>query len=434
MKKVAITTLGCKVNQFESASFIDSLRKHGYEITEDDADISIINTCTVTNAASSQSRKTVRKSLRNHPRAKIIITGCYVEVGSKELMAMEELKEREYLIISNACKDQLISLITDRKKQTEKLFLGTISETKNICHLPVKQFGDRTRTYLRIQDGCEAFCSYCIVPYTRGPSRSLPLDKVIQQTAIFANEGYKETVITGIHIGAWGKDLSKDLNFTLLMDKISRRFPEMQFRISSLEPTEITDTLLELVKTRKNIFPHLHIPLQSANDEILARMNRKYTTAEYKKIIDKCHATVPNFCIGIDILAGFPGETESQFESACDFLENLNFTYLHVFPYSLRHGTRAAEFTDQVHGDIKALRVKKLRKISDQKKSTFYEKQLNSIHPVQVEGKRAKDGTLRGYTDNYVLVHFDGDDSFMRKTVKVKLLKNHNHFVFGERQ
>ena len=434
MKQVAITTLGCKVNQFESASFITSLEDQGYQITKKDADVIIINTCAVTNAAASHSRQSIRQSLQAHPEAKIIITGCYVEIGCKELEAIKELAGREYQIIGNSCKDQLVSSITETKEDSSKLLIGSIDKAETICRLPVRRFGDRTRAYLRIQDGCDSCCTYCIVPYTRGPSRSLPLDEVLEQAAVFSEEGYKETVVTGIHIGEWGKDLGEKLNFTLLMDRLSAAFPDMKFRISSLEPTEITDQLLELLKTKKNIFPHLHIPLQSGSDAILKRMNRKYTTAQFKEVIDKCHAAVPDLCVGIDILAGFPGESEKHFEEVCTFLENLKFTYLHVFPYSLRPGTKAAEFTDHLHGDIKNQRVNKLREISCRKKSAFYESQLGTTHSVQVEGKRTGDGKLKGYTENYVLTHFDGDDSLMRSSIKVKLLENHNHFVLGERQ
>ncbi len=432
MKKIAITTLGCKVNQFESASFINSFEDAGFEITKENADVIIVNTCAVTNAAGSQSRQTVRQALRNHPKARIIITGCYVEIGCKELEQIEELQGREYQIIGNSCKDQLVSSVLQTDNSFDKLLLGTIGEAKDICRLPVRKFGDRTRTYLRIQDGCESFCTYCIVPFTRGPSRSLPLDEVMEQAKIFADAGYTETVLTGIHIGAWGKDLIGEDDFTHLMDQLSANFPEMRFRISSLEPIEITDELLHLVKTRHNIFPHLHIPLQSASDEILDRMNRRYTTSQFKNIIDKCHRAIPDLCIGIDILAGFPGETEKHFEDAYSYLQDLNYTYLHVFPYSIRPGTKASEFTDQIHGDIKTERVKRLRSLSDQKKMAFYESQLGKTLPIQVEGKRTSDGKLRGYTDNYVLVHFDGPDSLMRTTTTVNLLENNHSFVLGD--
>lgn len=434
MKNVSIVTLGCKVNQFESASFADNLQAAGCTIVGQDeqADVIIINTCTVTGAASAHSRKAIRQALRSSPDAKVIISGCYVEIGAQEIAKIAEIKGRDFQLIGNSRKDTIVQAILKPEKYSEQLLLGTISEATSICRLPVRRFGDRTRTYLRIQDGCESFCTYCIVPYTRGPSRSLPAAEVLEQAKIFVDEGYAETVLTGIHIGAWGQDLEGKQNFTDLLAKLSSEIPAMRFRISSLEPMEIDDLLLQLIAERDNIFPHLHIPLQSGEDEILTRMNRKYTTAEFGKIIENCHNHIPEICIGIDILAGFPGETDVHFEQAYAFLENLNFCYLHVFPYSIRPGTQAAEFTDQIHGDIKNSRVKKLRLLSDKKKSVFYQKQLGKVRAVQVEGKRAEDGFLRGYTDNYTLVHFNGPDSLMRSTVNVTLISNQHNHVIGE--
>lgn len=433
MKKISIATLGCKVNQFESASFVDNLKREGCDvgINMDGADWLIVNTCAVTAAGGAQSRQTLRQALKNSPTASIIITGCYVEIAAEELAQMEELQNRTHYLVGNSCKDQVVSIILGQTTPESPSVLGDITTAKSICRLPVRHFGDRTRTYLRIQDGCESFCTYCIVPYTRGPSRSLPVEEVLDQARVFAEQGYRETVLTGIHIGAWGHDLKEKKDFTYLMERLSREIPEMKFRISSLEPIEITDELLELMKSRDNIFPHLHIPLQSGEDEILQRMNRRYDTTTYAAIIQKCHEALPDICIGIDILAGFPGETEEHFQRAYDFLDNLNFCYLHVFPYSIRPGTVASEFTDQIQGDIKTERVKKLRSLSDSKKKLFYEKQLDRTLTVQVEGKRGKDGLLKGYTNNYTLVHFEGPDTLMRTTVKVVLLENKESYVFG---
>lgn len=434
MKKISIATLGCKVNQFESASFVDNLKREGCDvgINTDGADWLIINTCAVTAAGGAHSRQTLRHALKNSPNANIIVTGCYVEIAAKELALMEELKDRTHYLVGNSRKDQVVNIILGKTVPKSSSVLGNIATAKSICQLPVRNFGDRTRTYLRIQDGCESFCTYCIVPYTRGPSRSLSIEDVLDQAHVFAQQGYQETVLTGIHIGAWGHDFKEKKDFTYLMERLSREIPEMKFRISSLEPIEITDALLELMKTRDNIFPHLHIPLQSGEDEILQRMNRRYDTATYAQIIQKCHEALPDICIGIDILAGFPGETDEHFQRAYTFLENLDFCYLHVFPYSIRPGTVASEFTDQISGDIKTERVKKLRNLSDSKKKLFYAKQLGRTLTLQVEGKRGKDGLLKGYTNNYTLVHFEGPDTLMRTTVKVLLLENKDQYVLGQ--
>jgi len=434
MKKVFITTLGCKVNQFESASFKAGFEDAGLEIVSknEPADIVIINSCTVTGSASAQSRQTVRKMARLNPDAKIIVTGCYAEIAAKELAKEDELKGRDYTLIGNSEKDVLISTALTEYEATTKISLGSIKDAKEICELPVRKFGERARAYLRIQDGCESFCSYCIVPYTRGPSRSLAPDKVLEQARVFEQEGHKEIVLTGIHIGYYGKDIDGNHDLVSLIDQLTLATPGVQYRISSLEPIEISDALLDLIVSRSNIQPHLHIPLQSGNDAILKRMNRRYDTATFKEIVTRCKSRLPNAGIGVDILAGFPGETEEQFTEALTFLQGLNFTYLHVFPYSIRPGTPAATFPDQVEKNIKEQRVAKLRELSDYKRDSFYKNQLGQTVTVLVEGQRDDAGLLKGFSDNYVAVRFEGDDSLINTRVQVKLQALINNYVQGE--
>lgn len=434
MKRVFITTLGCKVNQYESASFKASFQDAGLEIVKknEPADIVVINSCTVTGSASAQSRQTIRKAARQNPDAKIIVTGCYAEIAAESLAAEEELADRDYTLIGNSKKDILVNSALTDFEATTKVILGSIKDATKICDLPVRKFGDRSRAYLRIQDGCESYCSYCIVPYTRGPSRSLEPEKVIEQAKIFEEKGHKEIVLTGIHIGYYGKDLKGDHDIVSLIDSLTLATPEVQYRISSLEPIEITDELLDLMVARPNIQHHLHIPLQSGQDEILKRMNRRYDTATFKAIIDKCKSRLPDAAIGIDILAGFPGETDQHFEEALSFLRTLDFTYLHVFPYSIRPGTPAATFENQVEKNIKEQRVAKLRELSDYKRDAFYKAQLGKTVTVLVEGQRDDDGLLKGFSDNYVATRFPGDDSLKNRRVKVKLEALINNHVQGE--
>ncbi len=434
MKNVFITTLGCKVNQFESASFKAGFQDAGLRIVGKDepADIVIINSCTVTGSASAQSRQTIRKMARNNPEAKIIVTGCYAEIAADELANEKELVGRDYTLIGNAKKNILVNTALEDSDATTKIILGSIKEAKEICELPVRQFGERSRAYLRIQDGCESFCSYCIVPYTRGPSRSLTPQKVIEQAKVFEKEDHKEIVLTGIHIGYYGRDLEGENSIVTLVDQLSLATPTLQYRISSLEPIEITDELLQLMVDRPNIQPHLHIPLQSGHDEVLKRMNRRYNTATFKDIVNKCKMYLPDAAIGIDILAGFPGETDQQFEQSLNFMQDLDFTYLHVFPYSIRPGTPAATFPDQVEKHIKEQRVAKLRELSDYKRDTFYTNQLDQTVTVLVEGKRDEAGLLKGFSDNYVAVRFEGDDTLINGRVQVKLKALINNYVLGE--
>ncbi len=436
MKKILITTLGCKVNQYESASFKTGFEDAGYSIAAsgEKANIIVINTCAVTANAGAHSRQTIRQAARANPGARIIITGCLAEIEAKELSQEKELLDREFSIVGNSKKDRLVQNALTDNADRAKINLGSILEEKEICRLPVRRFGDRSRAYLRIQDGCESYCTYCLVPYTRGPSRSLPRDEVFEQAKLFGAAGHKEIVLTGIHLGLYGKDLGKGESFVSLLSELSNVTPKILYRISSLEPFEITDTLLSLIRNRDNIQPHLHIPLQSGNDEILSRMNRRYTTAEFSTIIGKCNQALPDGALGIDILAGFPGETEEHFNSSLEFLETLDFTYLHVFPYSKREGTVAAGFNNQVDKKKKNLRVAILRQLSEDKKNSFYKSQLGKKYPVLVEGQRSKKGLLKGFTSNYVAVNFQGPDSLLNNITRVKLLSLAKGHIVAERE
>ena len=433
MQKVFIVTLGCKVNQFESAAFKTGFEERGMVVvaTSKEADIIVVNTCAVTAGAGAQSRQALRQALRHNSTARIIITGCYAEIAAKELTAAKELQGRTYSLIGNSKKDGLVAGIFAEEAASPKIIMGTIDAASEICRLPVRRFGERARAYLRIQDGCESFCTYCIVPYTRGPSRSLPIAEVIEQAKIFVAEGHKEIVLTGIHLGYYGKDLGGNDDLISLLDQVTRAVPDVAYRISSLEPLEISESLLALMCERKNIQPHLHIPLQSGSDEILVAMNRRYTIEQFARVLRLCRQYLPDAALGIDILAGFPGETEAQFSAAESFLRTLSFSYLHVFPYSIRPGTVAAGFKGQVPKAIKEARVASLRRLSDDKKQAFYQSQLGRIRPVLVEGSRDKDGLLKGFTDNYIAVRFTGPDQLYNSITSVRLELLKDQWVLG---
>lgn len=432
MKRVLITTLGCKVNQYESAALRTGFTEAGYQVvtTGNDVELVVINTCAVTAKAGAQSRQAIRQALRANPKAKVIITGCYAEIAADELSALRELQHRQYSLIGNAKKDCLVA--TASHSPLPARLLGTIESATEICRLPVRHFGDRTRAYLRVQDGCESYCTYCIVPYTRGPSRSLPLAEVLDQAKIFADNGYREIVLTGIHLGNYGRELSQAPGIVTLLDRLSLVTPEVRYRISSLEPTEITPDLLTLMQERTNIMPHLHIPLQSGDDEILAKMGRRYTTAEFAQVVGNCRKMLPDCAIGIDILAGFPGESDEHFTRTRAFLAALPCTYLHVFPYSKRPGTAAASFTGEVKKAVKDTRVAALRALGVLKQHSFYQDQLGRTVPVLVEGRRTRQGLLQGFSDNYIPVHFSGDDTLKNQVVAIHLNQQAGQAVLGE--
>ncbi len=420
MKKIAITTLGCKVNQYESAAFQTGFEAAGCVMAraKEVADIIVINTCAVTAKAGTQSRQAVRQLMRKHPNAKIVITGCYAQMDAQELV---NSINKPLCIVGNGNKDRLVQAALCDTPCDLTMLMGKISQKKEICRLPVRHFGNRTRACLRVQDGCHNFCTYCIVPYTRGPSRSLPLEEVMDQAAIFAEEGHKEMVVTGIHVGQYGKDLHEGTNCVELMRRLCFSHPEIRFRLSSIEPMEISEELLALMAEQNNFMPHLHIPLQSGDDTILARMNRGYTTQEFKETLLLCRKKLPDAAIGIDVLVGFPGETEQHFTGTCALLQELDCTYLHVFPYSQRPGTLAATFDQQLPQAVKDKRVARLRQLDAEKKEHFYKRYLGATRPVLVEHKRDPDGNLRGFTDNYIPVSFPGPKSLMNTIAAITL-------------
>lgn len=432
MKKVAFTTFGCKVNQYETASFISGFQELGYAIesTTDEADIVVINTCAVTAKAGSQSRQAIRRTLRRNRQARVVITGCYAQLASQEISAMEELEGRSFCIVGNADKHDLIQAAA-APDHNHILLRDPADEAVEISPLPLHRFKGRTRAYLRIQDGCSAFCSYCIVPYTRGRSRSLSSEEVLRQADTFFRHGYREIVVTGIHVGNYGADLAEKTDIADIMNRLCRMAGDVRFRLSSIEPLEISETLIETMVLNNNFMPHIHIPLQSGADDILLRMNRRYSTSRFKTIVETCRNAIEDVAVGLDILAGFPGETDRHFSHAYSFLEELEYTYLHVFPYSRRPGTPAADFDDQVPRPVKNERVARLRNLGEAKKRSYYRKYIGTTRKMLIENTRDASGMLKGFTDNYIPVQVAGENKLKNQIVDVELLKIHDRGTYG---
>ncbi|MEN8142301.1 MAG: tRNA (N(6)-L-threonylcarbamoyladenosine(37)-C(2))-methylthiotransferase MtaB [Thermodesulfobacteriota bacterium] len=419
-KKVALATLGCKVNQFESAAFLSAFAERGVEVVpySQKADVYIVNTCAVTAKAGAQSRQMIRRALRANPEARLVVTGCYAQIGSQDIL---EIAEQPLCIVGNGYKDKLVDLALSGQHCDLDMVMGDISRREEICPLEVRSFGDRTRAYLRIQDGCNSFCSYCIVPFTRGRSRSQLPAQVIRQAAIFDEEGYRELVVTGIHTGVYGKDLDPPTDLTAIMERLLAEVP-LRYRISSLDPGEITSELLALMASKKNLLPHFHIPLQSGDDKILQRMHRRYSGQDFAELIGRIKNVLPEAAIGVDVMAGFPGEDDEAFQATYDLLAGLPVTYLHVFPYSKRPGTVAANMKDQLRKQIKDERVAALRALDAVKKKEFYTAHLGEVREVLAEsGGRRKGGELKGFTDNYIPVRFKADTGLVNQVVAVKL-------------
>ncbi len=431
--RVAIATLGCKVNQFESASFSTSFTDKGAELVpfSRQADIYVINTCAVTGKAASQSRQMIRRALRANPRARVVVTGCYAQVASRDVCS---LGDEPLCIVGNGCKDQLVDIALAGEECDLEMFMGDIGRKKEICRLPVTDFGGRTRAYLKVQDGCDRFCSYCIVPYARGPSRSLPAAEVLEQARRFIDQGFREIVLTGIHIGLYGQDLETPLDLAGLLRRLLDLDDSVRWRVSSLESAEITSGLLALFAESPLVMPHLHIPLQSGDDHILQRMNRPYTTTDYRRVVEQCLAAVPDIAIGVDIMAGFPGEGEEHFVNTHAFLADLPIAYLHVFPYSRRPGTVAAEMKEQVPGPVKDERVAALRRLDAEKRHAFASRFVGSVRPVLAENSRNRLRLMRGFTDNYIPVYFPAPADAANSVCMVRITEVKDNIVLGEMQ
>jgi len=428
MKKAYLTTLGCKVNQFETAAFKNQLETSGIQVSSEleAADLIIVNTCTVTAKAGAESRREVKKMLRRNSRATVVVTGCHAQLAFNELKQLGDVDPDRLIVADNDTKGSLISDIVDGRQEMLEQKTAYADKQQPIAGLQVDRFEGRTRAYLRVQDGCDSFCSYCIVPYARGRSRSLPIDEVISQTAAYEQGGHREIVVTGIHVGRYGLDLSGNCHIAELLHRLSSRFPSVRFRLSSIEPLEIDDRLLNIMAEAENVMPHLHIPLQSGDDSVLAKMNRRYTGRQFKDVVEKCCAMLPDAAIGFDVMVGFPGETEEMFENTRTLIDFLDCTYLHVFPYSRRPGTAAADFAGQIDTSVRQQRAERLRRLSDKKSRAFYQRFINAKRMVLLENTNTSTASathISGYTDNYIPVVVERPTPVPTEPVMVELLE-----------
>jgi threonylcarbamoyladenosine tRNA methylthiotransferase MtaB len=433
--RVAVATLGCKVNQFESAAFMSEFEsvlfsheiawisgfcEQGCKIVPAaaPADIVVINTCVVTARAEQESRQLIRRLARHNPAARLVITGCYAQTAAAELSGL--VPNRPIVVIGNGSKHHLVRNALAEKPQSS--VTADISAVKHISPLRAGRVSGRTRAFLRVQDGCNNFCSYCIVPYARGRSRSLPIAAVLEQAQIFTQEGCREIIVTGINVGKYGMDLDKGQDIYLLLETLCRQFPTTRIRLSSIEPTEVSDRLLRVLTEQENFMPHFHIPLQSGDNGILARMNRRYTAETFAEAVRCIYAAAPHAAIGCDMLAGFPGEDDQAAENTFRLLAELPVSYLHVFPYSLRPGTAAAELPDHVPAAVKEQRVACLRALDREKRATFQQRHLGTEQRVLVERKKKNAKLLKGFTENYIPVRFSGPASLAGGVAQVRLI------------
>lgn len=421
-KLFKVITLGCKVNQYESAFIEESLINLGSEKTSRDkkADLVVINTCIVTAKASYQSRQAIRRAIRENPNAIIAVIGCYGQVFPGELSKIDGVD----LIAGNKEKRSLPGLLLNASHHNRPLILREDFEAATpFEQIPIKRFSDRTRAFLKIQDGCESFCSYCIVPMARGPLRSLEPEKVVKILRGLERNGYKEVVLTGIHIGKYGSDLMNGINLNKLLIEIGKnRFP-LRIRLGSLEPTEIERELIELMAGHDWLCRHFHISLQSGDDAILKRMNRAYTARMFAGVVNDINRLVPKVSIGVDVLVGFPGESDRAFNNTFDLLKDLPISYLHVFPYSRREGTSAARFSGQLDQKMIKERTLSLRCLDKEKRKIFRDSLVGETFSVLTEEWVSADRNLiRGLSDNYVRFTFPAKSLIKNEIVNVEAI------------
>lgn len=426
--KVAIYTLGCKVNLYESEVIMNSFKKSGYEIVdfEDNADIVIINTCTVTNTSDKKSRNIIRQAVKKHENAVIVVMGCYSQVRSADIKEIDGVD----IIIGNTKKSKVVSLVEEYLKNKK-----SITEIDNIMHtdfeaMELDTFETRTRAFVKIQDGCNNFCSYCIIPYSRGNIRSKEKDDVVSEIKCLVKNGYKEVVLTGIHTGHYGKD-KYDYDFSDLLSELCKIDNLKRIRISSIEITELDSKFIDVLKNNKVIVNHMHIPLQSGCDKTLKEMNRKYDTKYYLDKINLIRSIRPNISITTDLIVGFPNETEEDFNNTLSFLRKVKFSKIHVFPYSRRKGTKADLMDNQIDEQTKHKRVKEVLKLSEELEIEYMNKFINTDVLVLIE--KFENGIISGHTENYIPVKANGVESDINELLMIHIDKMEYPYLIGNK-
>ncbi|PKN17243.1 MAG: tRNA (N(6)-L-threonylcarbamoyladenosine(37)-C(2))-methylthiotransferase MtaB [Deltaproteobacteria bacterium HGW-Deltaproteobacteria-6] len=406
IRNVGLATLGCKVNQCDAAALTLDLQSAGFTTVPFNtvADAYIINTCSVTAFADFQARQLIRRALRLNPRARVIVTGCYAQTQAGMLSQIDGVT----CVVGNDQKHRIVELLNYPDPGPPGILVGDIALQKQFLSAPAPGLAGRTRAFFKIQDGCNAFCSYCIVPFARGKSRSLPVPDLLEGAQNFTRQDYQEIVLTGIHLGYYGHDLQPETDLPRTLATLLSQNPKARFRLSSIEPNEISDELLHLFGVHENLCPHLHIPLQSGDDDILRMMKRRYDTAFYRSLIEKVARRVADVAIGIDVMVGFPGEGEKEFGHTLQLLSDLPLAYLHVFPYSERPGTAALAIQPKVPEKVKKERAAILRELGAKKREAFALRFLGKTLPVLVEQtKDKKTGLAKGFSHNYLPVILD---------------------------
>ncbi len=443
-KTIAYHTLGCKLNFAETSTIARNLEKEGYNKVKFDeaADIYLINTCSVTENADKETRTIVKRALRISPSAKIVVTGCYAQLKPEEIASINGVD----LVVGTNDKFNLAKYfekLPEEKVHGEKAVFYSCDISEVNFFKSSYSLGERTRAFLKVQDGCDYSCTYCTIPLARGKSRSDSIENVVKQANELAEAGVKEIVLTGVNIGDFGIDLEsqrgplqetplkQNENFFELIQALDKVEGIERFRISSIEPNLLKDEMIDFVSQSKKFMPHFHIPLQSGADEILKGMKRRYLRDTYVSRVEKIKSVMPHACIGVDVIVGFPGETDELFKQTADFLSSLDVSYLHIFTYSERANTEAASMTEKIPMRIRQERNKILRQLSEKKRALFYAEHIGQTRNVLFESEE-HDGLLEGFSDNYVKVKVPFDSGLINNIIPIKLVSTSEDFVIGE--
>jgi threonylcarbamoyladenosine tRNA methylthiotransferase MtaB len=417
--RIAITTLGCKINQYDSAVIQSRLEEnHSFVPFEEPADCYIINTCTVTDRADWEARQLVRRAKRLSPGAKVLVTGCYAQVNPAEVAAVPGV---DYVVGLNRL-DDLLQFVALPKDRDVRIAVSDVKRQRGVPVLGTRTLPGHTRAFLKIQEGCNYSCTYCIIPTARGLSRSVTPREVLEQVRMLADAGYREIVLTGIHLGGYGQDLIPKVDLTALLEMISQSRLIPRVRLSSLDPREVPDRLVDLMAKSNVICPHLHVCAQAGDDEILKRMRRNYDGAYYRELLMKVRERLPDAALGSDIIVGFPGETDGAFDRSLEFFAALPLTYFHVFPYSSRRGTVAASLPDHVGSEVKKTRARRMRELGAMKKRDFCVRFRGQKLSVLIEEKidRAT-GLRRGFSRNYLPVLVPAGGTLVNREIEVEV-------------
>ncbi|WP_163469655.1 tRNA (N(6)-L-threonylcarbamoyladenosine(37)-C(2))-methylthiotransferase MtaB [Fusobacterium sp. IOR10] len=416
-KRVAFYTLGCKVNHYETESIKNKLLKEGYEEVQfdEEADFYIVNSCTVTSVADRKTRNILRRTKKLNKSAKVIVTGCYAQTNEKDLLKIEEV---DY-VVGNSNKGEVAEIILNIDKNEEQHnYVLNIFDDSKYRELQFSTFREMSRAYIKIQDGCNNFCSYCKIPFGRGKSRSREFENIILEANKLSEEGYKEIILIGINLGDYGKDLKEDVDFEDLLEALVKINGIERIRIGSVYPDRITDRFIEIMKNNKKMMPHLHISLQSCDDEILKKMKRNYGSNLIKERLTKLKENIKYMEYTADVIVGFPGETDKMYQNTKEIIEEIGFSSLHVFPYSERENTLAATYKDKVDSKEKKLRVGDLEKESKRLGEDIRNKYIGKKLTVLIEEKKS-DGFFYGYSENYLRVKLLGDNLKVNDEVQV---------------